>query len=205
MVKVKTIVVGELQTNSYLVFNDTEAILIDPGAEAGKILSCLEKYDLNLKFIVNTHGHIDHISGNDELAEKTGAKVLIHSEDALMLSCPKLNLSCSCEKGIIIKKPDRILIDNDIIETGNIKMKVISTPGHTRGSISLLLEDKIFCGDTIFAEGVGRTDFPGGDSKMLMQSIKKLLQFPENTRLYPGHGPETTIKEVTGGIKWFLN
>jgi glyoxylase-like metal-dependent hydrolase (beta-lactamase superfamily II) len=76
-------------------------------------------------------------------------------------------------------------------------MKVISTPGHTRGSISLLFEDKIFCGDTVFAEGgVGRTDLPGGDSKMLVQSIKKLLQFPEKTRLYPGHGPETTVGEV---------
>lgn len=171
MVKVETIIVGELQTNSYLVFDDTEAILIDPGAEPGKILSCLEKYDLNLKFIVNTHGHIDHISGNDEIVEKTGAKVLIHSEDASMLSDPRLNLSF----GVILKKPDMILVDGDIIETGNIKMKVISTPGHTRGSISLLLPDKIFCGDTIFAEGVGRTDFPGGDSKILIQSIKKTL------------------------------
>lgn len=201
MVKVETIIVGELQTNSYLVFDDTEAILIDPGAEADKIFSCLESQCLNLKFIVNTHGHIDHISGNDEIAEKTGAKVLIHSEDAMMLSDSRLNLSF----GKVLRKPDRILMDNDIIETGNIKMKVISTPGHTRGSISLLLPDKIFCGDTIFAEGVGRTDFPGGDSKILIQSIKKLLQFPENTRLYPGHGPETTVKEVTGGVKWFLN
>ena len=203
MVKVETIVVGELQTNSYLVFDDKEAILIDPGAEPYKILSYLEKYGLNLKFIVNTHGHIDHISGNDEIAGKTGAKVLIHSEDMPMLSNPILNLSF--EKDGVMKKPDRMLMDNDIIETGNIKMKVISTPGHTQGSISLLLLDKIFCGDTIFAEGVGRTDLPGGDSKMLIQSIKKLLQFPETTRLYPGHGTETTIGKVKGGIKWFLN
>jgi glyoxylase-like metal-dependent hydrolase (beta-lactamase superfamily II) len=194
MVKVETIVVGELQTNSYLVFDDKEAILIDPGAQPDKILSYLEKYSLNLKFIVNTHGHFDHIAGNDKIAEKMGAEVLISSEDALMLSDPEMNLSFEKE---ILKKPDRILIDNDIIEAGNIKMKVISTPGHTRGSISLLFEDKIFCGDTVFAEGgVGRTDLPGGDSKMLIQSIKKLLQFPEKTRLYPGHGPETTVGEV---------
>ncbi|MDI6751776.1 MAG: MBL fold metallo-hydrolase [bacterium] len=203
MIGVERIVVGQLQTNSYLIFNDNEAILIDPGGEPGKILSVIARYGFNLKFIVNTHGHIDHIAGNDKIAGKTGAKVLIHSEDAPMLSDPKLNLSF--EKEGDMKKPDRMLMDGDIIETDKIKLKVISTPGHTRGSISLLLEDKIFCGDTIFAQGVGRTDFPGGDSKMLIQSIKKLLQFPENIRLYPGHGPETTIGEVTGGLKWFLN
>lgn len=201
MVKIERIVVGELQTNSYLIFSDKEAILIDPGAEPYKILSVIERYGLNLRFIINTHGHIDHISGNDEIAEKTKAKVLIHSEDALMLSDPKLNLSW--EK--IMKKADRVLTDGEIIEISDLKMKVLSTPGHTPGSISLLLEDKIFCGDTIFAEGVGRTDFPGGDSKMLIQSIKKLLQFPKNTRLYPGHGPETSIKEAEEGVRWFLN
>lgn len=175
-------------TNCYIL--PSSGILIDPGGEPDYILPAIK--GLNLKYIINTHGHIDHIMENEKIRKATGALLLISEQDSLMLPSPLLNLSEFFGKGLEFKPADRIIKDGDKIE----HILVVATPGHTPGSISLVWDDCIFCGDTIFSNGYGRTDLPGGSLKDLKNSIKKLLEFPEKTILYPGHGNSLSIKEA---------
>lgn len=185
---VKMFTVGMIETNCFVV-GDTEAeeaVVIDPGfdkpSEAQAILKEIEHNKFKVKYIVNTHGHPDHTSGNKALKEATGAPILIHEQDAPMLTNPPA---------------DKTLQEGDIIEVGGkIKLRVLHTPGHSRGCIALLSADTIFAGDTLFAGSIGRYDLPGGSLEQLMNSIKtKLLILPDNLTVYPGHGPVTTIGE----------
>lgn len=198
---IEKIVVGYLETNCY-IFGDMEkkeAALIDPGSNVNRIKREIEKYGLHIKCIINTHGHGDHISANG----KFKAPIYIHRLDADFLRNAKLNMSACF--GFSIKSPEasRILEDGDIIEIGDLALKVIHTPGHTPGSISLLNDGVIFTGDTLFMGGVGRTDFPYGSEEKLSDSIKeKLFVLNDKTVIYPGHGPASTIGEekVRNGI-----
>lgn len=190
---IKKIVVGALETNCY-IFADAdvnEAALIDPGSDGDDIIkSEIERHGLKVKCIINTHGHGDHISSNG----KFKVPVYIHKLDADFLGNSELNLSAAF--GITIKSPpaSHLLKDGDIIEVGSFKLKVIHTPGHTPGSISLLNDDVVFTGDTLFMGGIGRTDFPYGSNEQLIDSIKyKLLTLDEKTIIYPGHGSSSTI------------
>ena len=190
---IKQIVVGLLETNCY-IFADLdakEAALIDPGSNGDDAIKPeIEKHNLTLKCIINTHGHGDHISSN----KKFKAPIYIHRLDADFLGNSSLNLSATF--GITIKSPpaSRLLEDGDIIEIGRFNLKVIHTPGHTPGGISLLGEGVIFTGDTLFMGGVGRTDFPYGSYEKLINSIRKRLwNLDEKIIVYPGHGPLTTI------------
>lgn len=188
--------VGQLGTNCYILGCEEtkEALVIDPGAEASRILQWLDDKGLKAKYIVNTHGHIDHIGANDEIREATGAKLLIHREDAEMLVDPKKNLSVFVGPAISLKAADETLEHGDSIKVGNIKLEVMHTPGHSLGGISLKFDGVLFSGDTLFAEGVGRSDFPGGCHETLLASIKReLFTLPDETKVYPGHGPSTTI------------
>ena len=191
---IKRIVVGGLETNCY-IFADLEkkeAAIIDPGSDGNEIKREAEKYGLHIKCIINTHGHGDHISSNG----KFKAPIYIHRLDADFLKNAELNMSASF--GFSIKSPeaDRILEDGDVIEIGDLKLKVIHTPGHTPGSISLLSDGVVFTGDTLFMGGVGRTDFPYSSQEKLISSIKeKLLVLDDKTVIYPGHGPLSTIGE----------
>jgi glyoxylase-like metal-dependent hydrolase (beta-lactamase superfamily II) len=190
---IKKFVVGGLETNCYIFadLDNKETTLIDPGSDGEDvIMSELEKNNLKLKCIINTHGHGDHISSNG----KFKAPIYIHKLDADFLKNPGLNLSAAF--GFTIKSPpaSRLLEEGDLIEVGSFKLKVIHTPGHTPGSISLLADGVVFTGDTLFMGGVGRTDFPYGSEEQLLNSIKyKLLILDEKTVVYPGHGPSTTI------------
>lgn len=192
--------VGMLATNCYLVGCEVkkETVIIDPGFdsddEAEKIMKVVEKEKLEVKYIVNTHGHSDHISGNRALKEKTDALILIHEFDAPMLVSSERNFSYMYGEKATSPPADRLLHERDIISVGNVKLKVIHTPGHSKGGISLLCDDVVFTGDTLFAGSIGRTDFSGASYREIMNSIKrKLATLPDHTKIYPGHGPTSTI------------
>ena len=191
--------VGPLQTNCYILgCNIThDAIVIDAGGDVDKILNFLERHNLNLKYILCTHSHFDHISGNYDLKEATDADILIHKNEADNITCIS---SSAMFFGINVKNSppaDRLLKEGDIITVGDeIVLKTLHTPGHSAGSCSFLLEGMpvVFVGDTLFAGSIGRTDLPGGDFNTLINSVRtKLFTLPDNFTAYPGHGPETTI------------
>jgi len=184
---IKMFTVGMFWTNCFIV-GDTqteEAIVIDPGfdnaSEAKNILREIQRNRFRVKFIVNTHGHHDHTDGNKMMKEATGAPILIHEYDAPLLHNPKA---------------DKTLREGDTIEFGEVKVRVLHTPGHTKGSITLLGTDAVFSGDTLFAGGIGRCDPPEGSLEEIMNSIRnKLLILPDRMKVYPGHGEVTTIGE----------
>lgn len=194
--KVKALLVGPLATNCYIAYCEEtlEAIIIDPGGDANRILDYVSKENLEVKFIVNTHGHADHVSADDELRKTLKAHLLIHRADLEMLENPDLNLSAFMNETVKVSRPDRLLEDGDIVNFGMVRLKVIHTPGHTPGSICLLGEDSLFTGDTLFAGSVGRTDIPGGSFRQLIHSLKfRIMPLPDGLKVYPGHGPETVL------------
>lgn len=177
MVKIEIFVVGLLETNSYLVYDSEEKVgyLIDPGSFDKRIRKAIEENQVRVKNIINTHGHMDHTGGNRNFAYP----VLIHGDDRDFIKDTK---------------PARLLKDGDMIGDGELALEVIHTPGHTPGSISLLLGDKIFTGDTLFYEGVGRTDFAYGSASDIVRSIReRLFCLDDGVQVLPGHGPCSTI------------
>ncbi|MFZ5633873.1 MAG: MBL fold metallo-hydrolase [Bacillota bacterium] len=190
--------VGPMDNNCYIIGCEEtrEAAVVDPGAEGGRILRKLEELKLNCRYIILTHGHADHLGALGQVLQATGAQVLIHADDADMLTSPGKNLSLFTGMTLKFRSPDRTLKDGDVVEVGREKLKIIHTPGHTRGGISILAGGKLITGDTLFAGSVGRSDFPGGDHDQMIRSIKeKLLVFPPETPVYPGHGPASTVGE----------
>jgi glyoxylase-like metal-dependent hydrolase (beta-lactamase superfamily II) len=193
---IETVVVGPLMVNCYILGCETtlEGIVIDPGGDADKILSAVSGHELKIRQIVNTHGHFDHVGANRDLMDAWGVGLLIHELDAPMLECADvtaLKYGLSAENS---PPPSGFLRDGDTISFGKYHLKVLHTPGHTLGGCSLYGEGVVFTGDTLFAESVGRTDFPGGSSAALGKSIReKLLTLPDETIVYPGHGPTTTV------------
>jgi len=193
---IKKLTVGPIMANCFILGCEKtkEAVVIDPGDEADRILWALSELGLTVKYIINTHGHFDHVGGNKEIKEATGADILINSFDAPMLS----QLSAAAASfGLSVKNsppPDQTLEDGDTISFGTITLKVIHTPGHSQGGIALFTDGNLFVGDTLFAGSIGRSDLPGGDLHTLISSIRnKLFVLDDDVRVFPGHGPETTI------------
>lgn len=194
----RTLVVGQLKTNCYLVGcpRTHEALVIDPGGDVEDILSAVREVGAQVRQIVLTHFHFDHCLAAGPLRSATGASLLIHRDDAPYLTKPPALFRFfvpSTPRGLVA---DRALEDGEAILVGELTLKVLHTPGHSPGGISLWMPDEgvVFCGDTLFRDGLGRTDFPGSSHKVLLESIRnKLFTLPDETVVYPGHGPETTI------------
>ncbi|GAB6138287.1 MBL fold metallo-hydrolase [Halanaerobaculum tunisiense] len=198
---VKRIVVGNLKVNCYLVVAEetNQALVIDPGSEADKILTAIADQGCQVEYVVNTHGHADHIAANEELLAATGAQLLIHETDSNFLQDSDLNLSSSLgdpREEVVSPPADRLLTAGDKIKCGALTLEVIYTPGHTPGGICLKTDQELFSGDTIFSQGVGRTDLPHGALEDLQTSLDKIAKLPEDLKLYPGHGPTSTLKKV---------
>lgn len=193
----RSLAVGSMSANCYLVWCEAtkEAVVIDPGGEGRRILAEIAKEQLQVKYVVNTHGHVDHIAANAEVCSATGAKLMIHEDDAPLLSNSNLNLALYVGMVLQELQPDVLLHEGDEIVCGEqVRLKVLHTPGHTRGGICLQAEGMIFTGDTLFAESIGRTDFPGGSYQAIIDSIKnKILPLDDACLVYPGHGPASTV------------
>jgi glyoxylase-like metal-dependent hydrolase (beta-lactamase superfamily II) len=189
---IKKIVVGSMAVNCYIAGDpDTKDVfIIDPGGDPKKIRSIVDKNGYKVRSIINTHGHVDHIAANGEF----DYPVWIHRDDADFLVDANKNLSTLLGPGLTSPRAARLLSDGEVISAGNIHFEVIHTPGHTPGSICLKSDGVVFSGDTLFASGVGRTDFPYASQESLKRSLKeKLSKLEEGTLVYPGHGPSTTI------------
>ncbi|EHL07689.1 metallo-beta-lactamase domain protein [Desulfitobacterium hafniense DP7] len=188
--------VGAMGANCYLVScpETKKAALIDPGANGSGIQEWVDEKGVQVEYILLTHGHFDHIGAVDKLRELYQAKVGIHKEDAVMLTSGAHNLSRMLGRSYEFKPADFLLEDGQVLQVGNLNLTVIATPGHTLGGVCFLTSEGLLSGDTLFDGSIGRTDFPGGSYDELIKSVvKKLLVLPEDTKVYPGHGPETTI------------
>lgn len=186
-----------MEVNTYLVYekNGESALLIDPADESPELLNHIRELNLNEILIFLTHGHADHILGLDFFRRKIPARVMISAEDAPMLSDPGLNLSSYLGEDFTVEPAEKIASDGQKIEIGSFSGELFKIPGHTPGGMVIVFPGMIFSGDTLFAGSVGRSDFPGGDGRALIDSIKsRILTLPDR-QVFPGHGPETTISE----------
>ncbi len=201
--KVDALTVGPMQTVCYIVSDKAtdELMVIDPGGDPEMILESVRMAGTDPKFIVDTHGHADHIAGNAALVEAfPAAELCIHPVDADLLEKPTKNLSAFFGVPLASPPATRMLEEGDVLLLGANEFRVIHVPGHTPGGIALYwsgtdsVAGMLFCGDALFASGIGRTDFPGGDEAALLGGIRdKLLTLPDDTLVLPGHGPATTI------------
>lgn len=198
--------VGVIQTNCYIVACDKtlEAAIIDPGGHPERILAEAERRGLQVTYILNTHGHFDHTDGNNALKAATGAPLAMHPADV-----PLLRASGGAAwfglRGDPSPPPDLELADGDELEVGSLRFQVLHTPGHTPGHVSFYepAAGVVFDGDVLFAMGVGRTDLPGGNWDQLLDSIRRVLfALPDETKVYAGHGPATTIGAEKRGNPW---
>ena len=181
MLDIENLVTGEYEANCYLVSSDGEFAVIDPGENAEIILERLGELGINPKYVINTHHHFDHAFANEEVRDKTGAEILVHEG----------------ENGYIDFEPDRFLSEGDIIQIGKDFLRVLHTPGHTKGSVCLVGEGMIFTGDTLLKDAFGRTDIPGGDEEELAHSLQKVVRVLEpGMTVYPGHGEEFDLREM---------
>ena len=195
--------VGQMAVFAYLVGEEEsgDALVIDPAADTDGIVAAAERRKVRIKYVVNTHGHVDHIGGNGDIKTRTGAAIIIHEEDADMLvSTPAALLRMFCAK----QSPPagQTVRDGDYITLGGIRLRVIHTPGHSPGSVVLYTDGYAFTGDTLFVEAVGRTDLPGGSGAVMFDSIqRKLCILPDETIVMPGHNYGSTPTSTIGHEK----
>lgn len=194
--KIIKLEVGSLGTNCYIIYSEKtkNAMIVDPGGNAKQIMLKVNQENMKVKWIVLTHAHADHMSALEEVRKITGAELLVHEEDAIYLASPSMNLSAYMGEGFTVESADKLIKEGDVLEFDDVKFTVRHTPGHTPGGICLVGDEVVICGDTLFAESIGRTDFPGGSYRQLIASIKnKLMTLPDEYQVLPGHGPDTTI------------
>ena len=194
---IKTFVEGPFDANNYLLIDEksSESVLIDCSSSCDDFIQNVKNAGAKLKYVLLTHGHFDHIIGCDKFREVFGCKIYVNKED---VNQPNSSMKMANEfMGLGLKEIAPItdfVNDGDEFIVGNICIKAIATPGHTQGGMSYLVDGKLFSGDTLFKGSVGRTDLPGGNWKELLHSVRdKLFLFPDETEIYPGHGPKSTI------------
>jgi glyoxylase-like metal-dependent hydrolase (beta-lactamase superfamily II) len=190
--------VGPLGVNCIVLGCTTthEGIVIDPGGDVDRIVEAVKRHGLKIRYIINTHGHFDHVGGNLKAVKEFGAPLLIHKNDADLLGQVAKVAGMYGMPGDNSPEPNEFLTDGMELVFGTHRVKVLHTPGHTQGGCCLYLEaeHKVITGDTLFADSIGRTDLPGGAHEQLLSSIRtKLFSLPDDVTAYPGHGPETTI------------
>lgn len=204
----RTLQVGIIQTNCYVVGCDQtkQGVVIDPGGHPERIVRAVQEAGLTIRYVLNTHCHFDHMAANADIVAATGALLAIHPAERAILDAR----GGARWFGVPVPAsppPDLELTDGQILEVGTLRLQVLHTPGHSPGSVTFYLpkENVAFDGDVLFAMGVGRTDLPGGDWDTLMRSIGEVLfALPEETILYPGHGPETTVGQEKRFNPWLL-
>ena len=187
---------GLVDSNSYIISDGLDCVIIDCGVKAKDVLQVIEKNSLNPRYIILTHGHFDHVYHVKPLKDATNAKVCLHESEVDLYRDPDKNgfSMFGMAREMNLPQPDQLLNDGLVLEAGTLKLNIIHTPGHTQGSICILAENYLFSGDTLFSMSVGRTDLPSGSSKSLHDSItKKLFTLDDEVTVYPGHGSKTTI------------
>lgn len=217
---IRTYAVGPLQANCYLVYDEQgDGVVIDPGGEPDRLLAAIAGSGMRTAAVLLTHAHIDHLAAADAVLRETGAPLWLHEADAPALADPHRNLAAVfptlCGGTPPALHADRLLRDGDAVEAGGLRLTVLHTPGHTPGSCCYLLDlpdvpdtsprggryvggHALFSGDTLFADGYGRTDFPGGSEREMRQSLRRLFALPHAYTVFPGHGGETTNRAAQG-------
>lgn len=190
------IVESRMGENTYIVGdeNTKKCIVVDPGANLVDIMNLVKRQNLNVEYIVLTHGHGDHITNVLTLKQVTSAKIVAHEEEKEILIDKRKNLSASLPSNTVELDADIYVKDNDTLKFGDMKIKFIHTPGHTPGSMCIKIDKYMLTGDTLFAGSIGRTDFYGGDHKKMEKSLKRLKNQDDDIMIYPGHGPNSTLK-----------
>jgi hydroxyacylglutathione hydrolase len=203
---IHTVQVGIIQTNCYIVGCEEthEGVVIDPGGHPERVLKVLEESGLTIRYVLNTHCHFDHMGANAEIVAATGAPLALHPAEI-----PVLRMRGGAALlGVFVKEspmPDIELEEGQVLEVGKLRFQVLHTPGHSPGGLTFYLEEEgvAFDGDVLFASGVGRTDLTGGDWDTLTRSIREVLfKLPDETVIYPGHGPETTVAYEKAHNPW---
>jgi hydroxyacylglutathione hydrolase len=198
---IRKLVVGSLENNCYMIADKrtVECLVTDPGDEPDRILDLIKENNFRVKYILCTHAHFDHVGAVPELKEETEAKIVLHRGDlGIYRKAPEYAKAWGFEIDPL-PEPDLFVSEGDILELGDLKFKVFHTPGHSPGGICVYGEGILITGDTIFAVSVGRTDLEGGDAEKLKESFKRLMHLPDETRILPGHGPESTIGREKAG------
>ena len=197
---IKTIPVGQLETNCYIVTDEAtlKCAVIDPGDEASVILNYIESSNLTVEAIFLTHGHHDHWLGLDGVREGTGAPAYVNKADAFPASGRGSHMMFPADEDI------KYYADGDVIKVGNLEFKVLATPGHSRGSVTLICEDAMFSGDTLFRDSCGRTDFEGGDMATILKSLLRLSNLEGDYEVYPGHMGSTTLSRERS-FNYYMN
>ncbi len=202
--KYQRFIIGYIQTNCYVIWSGDEAAIIDPGGYLSEIIDFIEKKQLQLKYVLNTHGHADHIAGNQELKNKYDVQIIVHEKDLEMLGSPVKNLSIIGKLSIKSPAPDRLAKPGEPIFIGNEQLEVLEVPGHTPGGVAYRVDNLVFCGDTILKDRISRTDLPGSCQNTLINAIQtQLLTLPPATVLLPGHGEITTVSEASSNNPYF--
>ncbi len=192
---IKKITVGPLENNCFVIADEKsgECLVIDPGDEPDRILDLIREDNFQLKYIVCTHAHFDHVAAVPEIKEETKAKIVLHRDDLDIYRGTKDQAAAWGYEIDPLPEPDIFVSEGDILEAGDLKFEVLHTPGHSQGSFCLYGEGVIITGDTLFAGSVGRTDLYGGDIDKLKKSFRRLMHLPDDVKILPGHGPESTI------------